>query len=241
MRQIQGNNETKEKRNVTIAIFLLATLMPVISLAATINTSSSSLILNEFLADGDVGGDPNNDGAFGATDDEFVEIVNITVNPIDISGYTVWESNFTTARHTFPAGTVLASYEPIVVFGGGAPADFSGIQVQVAMNTDPGINFGLGLGNSSGQIILRDLASVIVFDVSYDSIFDAIADQSLTLSPDLVGTFIGHNLAVGALGSYSPGTLVDGSSFAAPVPVPAAVWLFGSALGLLGWMRRKAA
>ncbi len=25
----------------------------------------------------------------------------------------------------------------------------------------------------------------------------------------------------------------------APIPVPAAVWLFGSALGLLGWMRRK--
>lgn len=25
-----------------------------------------------------------------------------------------------------------------------------------------------------------------------------------------------------------------------PIPVPAAVWLFGSALGLLGWMRRRA-
>jgi len=27
----------------------------------------------------------------------------------------------------------------------------------------------------------------------------------------------------------------------APVPVPAVGWLFGSALGLLGWVRRKAA
>ena len=25
-----------------------------------------------------------------------------------------------------------------------------------------------------------------------------------------------------------------------PIPIPGAVWLFGSALGLLGWMRRRA-
>ena len=26
-----------------------------------------------------------------------------------------------------------------------------------------------------------------------------------------------------------------------PIPIPAAVWLFGSGLGLLGWMKRKLA
>ncbi len=34
--------------------------------------------------------------------------------------------------------------------------------------------------------------------------------------------------------------LVDSSVTISTVPVPAAVWLFGSGLGLLGWMRRKA-
>jgi len=47
-------------------------------------------------------------------------------------------------------------------------------------------------------------------------------------------TFIGDKNAVGfAFNNFSPTTV------ASPVPVPAAVWLFGSALGLLGWMRRK--
>ncbi len=46
-------------------------------------------------------------------------------------------------------------------------------------------------------------------------------------------------IALGLLGSGGAG-FFDDASFTL-VPVPAAVWLFGSALGLLGWVRRKAA
>jgi len=39
---------------------------------------------------------------------------------------------------------------------------------------------------------------------------------------------------IGAIGFAG----VFGLAHATPVPIPAAAWLFGSALGLLGWMRR---
>jgi len=42
------------------------------------------------------------------------------------------------------------------------------------------------------------------------------------------------------VGPYEEGGNIYSSLFVANVPVPAAVWLFGSALGLLGWARRRA-
>jgi len=40
---------------------------------------------------------------------------------------------------------------------------------------------------------------------------------------------------------YSSSQVTGTVTALAPVPVPAVGWLFGSALGLLGWVRRKAA
>jgi len=46
----------------------------------------------------------------------------------------------------------------------------------------------------------------------------------------ITGVFLGY---IGYVGSG------DDLAFASAVPIPAAAWLFGSALGLLGWMRRR--
>ena len=55
-----------------------------------------------------------------------------------------------------------------------------------------------------------------------------------------VTAFDGTTLTVGTgIGLGSQGGEV--MTFTAAVPVPAAVWLFGSALGLLGWARRRTA
>ena len=43
----------------------------------------------------------------------------------------------------------------------------------------------------------------------------------------------------GGIGDESGGLVWGGSLVGAVVPVPAAIWLFGSALAGLGWMRRK--
>jgi hypothetical protein len=79
----------------------------------------------------------------------------------------------------------------------------------------------------------------------FDSVEFVIEGNGLTLSalsnvdlstqnnkPD--AQFMAHVQSTSTLaGSESIGGVVT------PVPVPAAVWLFGSALGLLGWMRHK--
>jgi predicted extracellular nuclease len=198
-----GSDETSEDLSVTWSLA-----------SATPGAAPAVWIINEILADpaSDLSGDANGDGVRDGSQDEFVEIVNVSGSAVDISGWTL--SDAVGVRHTFPAGTVIPDQCGIVVFGGGTPTgSFGNMTVQTASGGY------LGLNNGGDSIFLNDGSSNVAA-ASYGS--EGGENQSLTLDPD-VGSppYVKHSLATGSGGAlFSPGTRIDGSSFSGcPLPM----------------------
>jgi hypothetical protein len=185
--------------------------------------AQASLIVNEILADPASGpaGDANGDGIRNGSQDEFIELVNVSDTSLDIGGWTI--SDLTGMRHRFDPGATILSQMAVVVFGGGTPTGlFGGAQVLMASSGS------LGLNNGGDEIRLLDAMSSMIDLVSYGS--EGGADQSITLDPDLAGTsFVRHSTAFGSGGiAFSPGTRIDGMPFGIPgVPEPAPLLLVG--------------
>ncbi|MEA3337407.1 MAG: ExeM/NucH family extracellular endonuclease [Chloroflexota bacterium] len=165
------------------------------------------LVFNELQADPDaINGDANGDGVVSTTEDEFVEIVNDSGAPVDISGWIL--SDGVQLRHTFPAGTVIPNLCTVVVFGGGTPTgSFGGAVVQIASTG------GLGLNNSGDTVTLNDGSNDIV-SLIYGS--EGGNNQSITRDPDITGPepLVYHSTATGSGSAlFSPGTMIDGTPF----------------------------
>ncbi len=172
----------------------------------TVSLNITSVVINEFLADPatDLTGDANGDGTRDSSDDEFVEIVNISGADLDVSGWSI--SDGVQVRHTFPSNTVIPADCSAVVFGGDTPTGvFGGAVVQTASSG------ALGLNNGGDTITLDDGASSTLAYV-YGS--EGGNNQSLTLDPDITGTFVEHSSAAASGGAlFSPGTMLDGTPF----------------------------
>ncbi|HEY1403934.1 MAG TPA: lamin tail domain-containing protein, partial [Pyrinomonadaceae bacterium] len=189
------------------------------------------IVLNEILADVPpddpathaVEGDANRDGVRSSDDDEFIEFLNRSQSPVDISGLIVADS--TARRFTFPAGTILAAGSSLVLFGGGAPPRdepaLGGASIFTAAS--------LGLNDAGDTVSLKLPVSDAEITIASQSYGTATAggspapvDQSLTRSPDAAvdstgGDFIAHSLASNAATRpSSPGTRADGTPFNAP-------------------------
>jgi hypothetical protein len=152
-------------------------------------------------------GDANGDGFTSPSQDEFIEIINLTGSPVDLSGWKL--ADWLQPRHTFPQGSLLPHGCALLVFGGGEPkGDFGGSLVQTASS---GL---LGLNDLGDVIRLEDEEGSLVLQFTYGS--EAGQNQSITRSPDLFGLepLTPHSLAEGADGRlFSPGTRLDGAAF----------------------------
>ena len=171
----------------------------------------ANVVINEILAGPPPGaaGDANGDGTPNATQDEFVEIVNISGGPVNISGWTLRDT--LQVRHTFPTGTILPDQCGIVVFGGGTPVgQFGGCQKQVASTGT------LSLNNDGDTVTLRDASSLLVDEHTYG--VEGGDDQSLTRSPDLTGDFVKHTVAQPGV-PFSPGQRTNLTVFGGCPPV----------------------
>ncbi len=172
----------------------------------------TSLVINEVLYDPpSPTGDTNRDGTLNFSQDEFLELLNISEADFDLSGYEVHDE--VGLRHVFPAGTLLAAGRAIIVFGGGSPAgSFGGSLVQTAST-----GF-LGFNNDGDTIYLKTPGGgSSLLELSYDG---SIVDEAMTRSPDGSGGTVAHSSANGAEGRlFSPGTRVDGQDFDGAVAI----------------------
>jgi hypothetical protein len=172
-----------------------------------------SIVINEVLYDpsnSGLLGDANGDGVYVQDEDEFVEFINTGSQPLDVSGWKVYDASAlssSTPRHVFPAGSVIPSGKALVLFGGGTPTgSFGGAVVQT---TTTG---AMNLNNAGDVLTVTDAQDsvMLTFDVTP---YSDNPNESYTRSPDITGEFVQHSTVGSGSLLFSPGTRLDGSSF----------------------------
>ncbi len=203
------------------------------------------LIANEFLADpaGDLPGDANGDGVRSGAHDEFLELANISAEPLDLTGWKVGDDE--TINFTFPDGYILPPRVLLVIFGGGDVTNVPGYDPDpLVTRVFAADTLGNGFANGGDYIIIQspdgnedmyiaynsktgtgpptsDVVANITFEYGVDVHVAANEDVSVTRNPDgntsVPDPFVQHTTVSSAL--FSPGLTITGASVI-PKPRP---------------------
>lgn len=198
------------------------------------------LIYNEFLADpaaDPINGDANGDGVREGTFDEFVELVNISDEPFDLSGFKLGDDE--DLSFTFPDGYIVEPQNFVVVFGGGDITNVPGydsdlLQTRVFISDSIGVGNGLANGGDFALLISPDgsydmylgynskyniagptsaVVDGIDFELRIETAQNGSNNNSLTRNPDgniSVGDpFVEMNSIIDTL-YWTPGQTIDG-------------------------------
>ncbi len=216
-------------------------------ICSTAQAQTPKLIINEFLADpaADLPGDANGDGTRDAQADEFVEMLNVSRDTLDLTGWRLGDDE--RVNFTFPEGYRLPPQHFVTVFGGGDVSAVPGYDADPLQTRvfAPGDSVGNGLANGGETIVLLspngsmdtyvsygsrkgagaptggELASV-TFEVAMDVSAAASEDVAVTRNPDgdvyAADPWVKHTDV--RTTSFSPGTTLDGDEVAQRVSPP---------------------
>lgn len=208
---------------------------------ADVEENIFSFAINELL--GEVVGtglDTNLNGvAEEARDDQFIEILNLGVYPVDISGWSVHagplqDISGNTLAHVFPSGTIVAGQGAIVILGGGAtvtdpanaentipnaalvPSNFGNAWVQTAMTASGAANpNGVNIPANAPEMAI-ELRNEHEFVITRLELTSGLTNQgtSVVLSPEGTGVPSLHFAVSSTFASMSPGKTANDAPFA---------------------------
>jgi hypothetical protein len=217
-----------------LSIFTALIFLSITSFAATLTAatlSPNSLVITEYLA---------NPIGISDSEGEYFEIFNTTNFDIDLNDLIIRDdgsNSFTVSGLVIPAG----SFSVFSNFDGSS----------LGFTPDYIYSGSMSLTNTDDEIGLFRPDDTLINKVAYSDgdffgagISHELSQLSLTTPTLLFGPQLGSDyiaaVASLSLGNFgSPGFAGGTSIELTTVPIPAAVWMFGSALSILGWIRRR--
>ena len=146
-----------------------------------------------------------------STIDEYIEIVNVSGQDVELLGWTVADA--VQVRHQFGDFLTLGSSNAVVVYGGPLNGDNPNLPVPSVPSSDGAV--GLALNNTGTETItLRNYPDNFMVARIFYREADLSASGSLTRFPNMNSPFIANDCV--ATNAVSPGTQFDGRLFSQP-------------------------